>query len=595
MNTYQNFIKTLKGTFNMNNLRIQDLLMESFSANQKKIAISEDEKQYTYDQLDSISENIAYDFKDNESRTYVIITKKLISRVLCMISVMKLNGVFMNIDIETPMDRIKLLLDQINYDVILTDDSTILNNDVLKNVVMIDDTKYSSKEVSYNKTWGTLRKTECDDEVYIAFTSGSTGIPKLISGRNTSLAHFIDWQIKQFGITAKNIIGQITSPNSDVFLRDTLMPLSVGAHIAIPPKECKTNPRKLLMWINSFNISLLHISPSYLDFLLSIEESDFCMNTIKYLFIAGEVITGKLLQKWYDVNKVATVVELYGPTEGTLAKMFYKITPEVTKMSFVPLGKPISHTSIRLIDQQGEDVKIGEVGEILISSDYLSLGYKNDISMNCAKFLVDANDRICGYRTGDMAVQCNNGEIRFVGRIDRQVKINGIRIELNEIEFLVENLPNISKSAVVYNKNRGLICYYVANDEVNSNELITHLSKVLPYAGIPKYYVYLNRIPLNRNKKKDYTLLSSEEYINNNIKKQKSSIDSDEVIRTIENVFDIELNPENIELDINSVVDSLVFLMKIVELEESLKLSFSDEVYQSRNFKTLIEQINNCK
>lgn len=588
-------MKTLKGTSNMNNLRIQDLLMESFNVNQKRIAISEDEKQYTYEQLDSISENIAYDFKDNESRTYVIITKKLVNRILCMVSVMKLNSVFMNIDIETPMDRIKVLLNQMDYDVILTDDSTILSNDALKNVVLIDEAKYLSRKVSYDKTWGVLRETECHDEVYIAFTSGSTGIPKLISGRNTSLAHFIDWQIKQFGITADNVIGQITSPNFDVFLRDTLMPLSVGAHIAVPPKECKTNPRKLLMWINSFNISLLHISPSYLDFLLSIEESDFCMNMIKYVFIAGEVITSKLLQKWYDVNKVSTVVGLYGPAEGTLAKMFYEITPEAAKMPFVPLGKPISHTSIRLIDQQGEEVKTGEVGEILIYSDYLSFGYKNDISMNCAKFLVDENGRVYGYRTGDMAVQCDNGELRFTGRIDRQVKINGIRFELNEIEYHIEKFPNISKSAVVYNKNRGVICYYTAEDEVNSNELITHLSKVLPYAVIPKYYVYLNSIPLNINKKKDYTLLSSEEYINNNIKKQKSSIDSSEVIMAIENVFDIELNPENMQLDINSVVDSLVFLMRIMELEEALQLSLSDEVYQSRDFKTLIERINNCK
>ncbi|NIO83812.1 MAG: AMP-binding protein, partial [Candidatus Aminicenantes bacterium] len=225
-------------------------------------------------------------------------------------------------------------------------------------------------------------------QIYIYFTSGTTGIPRAIIGKNKSLMHFINWEIQRFQVTGKYKFSQLTNPGFDVFMRDIFVPLCAGGTICIPGDEIYSLPHQMVQWIDTRGIQLIHIVPSLFKVLTLGNPGEYHFQGLKYMLLAGEKINPHDLEKWYRIfaHRVQ-LVNIYGPTETTLAKLYYFIKPGDVQRNRIPIGKPISGTRAIILDQHMNICHPGMVGEIYIRTPYITFGYCNDPELTRQQFL----------------------------------------------------------------------------------------------------------------------------------------------------------------------------------------------------------------
>jgi len=358
-----------------------------------------------------------------------------------------------------------------------------------------------------------------DDGCYILFTSGSTGTPKAIEGIHKSLSHFAHWEVKEFGLDSSTRIGQLAPISFDVSLRDIFTPLLAGGVLSIPKPQVKEEITSLIQWIKASQISIIHIVPSLFRLIVQevlenprLEES---IRSLHYVLLAGEALYYKDVRDWVKIGRNGQLVNLYGPSETTLAKLFYRIQPDDINSEAnmaVPLGNPISNTMVLILKDQ-HLCEVDEIGEIHIKTPFMTKGYLNDQALTKEKFIQnplhnDYPDII--YKTGDYGRYLTNGCIAFAGRKDRQVKITGQRVELLEIESLLLDYPGIKQTAVTVveqNNNLALAGYYTEDNALDPENLKSYLRKSLPQYMIPTYFVKLAALPLNLNGKINYRAL----------------------------------------------------------------------------------------
>jgi amino acid adenylation domain-containing protein len=364
-----------------------------------------------------------------------------------------------------------------------------------------------------------------EDKIYIYFTSGTTGEPRAVLGKNKSLLHFIDWEISAFGIDETFRFSQFTTPGFDVFLRDIFVPLSAGATICIPEsKEIIIDGRQLTAWLNEKAINLSHCVPSL--FRLIHTGNDLGKDHFKYLkyvLLAGEKIIPGELKNWYRIfGSRIQLVNVYGPTETTLAKLFYLIQPSDTEREIMPVGKPIKGARVIILDEKMEICDELIAGELYIRTPYRSFGYYNDPQLNKGRFIqnpFNQNPDDIIYKTGDLARLLPDGNIELLGRIDRQVKIRGMRVELEEIESVMVKHPSIKEAVVIKHEMSNHITLLLAGitlveSETNREQETSiieqvkdHLARHLPDYMIPAQINVLETIPRKPNGKVDYNEL----------------------------------------------------------------------------------------
>ena len=215
-----------------------------------------------------------------------------------------------------------------------------------------------------------------DAMCYIYFTSGSTGVPKAIAGRYKSLGHFIRWEIDTFALTEGCRVSQLINFSFDPFLRDVFVPLCCGGVICAPPSQYDAwDPPALVAFLRKSRVNLVHCLPLVLRGLLR-EASPSALPSLKYVLSAGEPLFPSDARRWFEAfPDGARLVNLYGPTETTMAKFFHVVTREDARAERVPVGLPIDSTEALVLDEAGAPCPPGTVGEICIRTPYASLGY----------------------------------------------------------------------------------------------------------------------------------------------------------------------------------------------------------------------------
>jgi tyrocidine synthetase-3 len=357
-----------------------------------------------------------------------------------------------------------------------------------------------------------------DDSNYLIFTSGSTGVPKAILGSHKGLSHFIHWEITEFGIGNGHRVSQLAPVSFDVSLRDIFVPLLSGATLCIPGSEIRKNPNLLMPWILESGITLCHIVPSVFRLITrELEDNSFWRqktHTLQYILLAGEALFGKDVNAWRAVaGSKAELVNIYGPSETTLAKIFNRIGSDIDEDKILPLGIPLPNTAV-LIVRNGRLCEPGEIGELYIKTPFRSHGYYKAPELQNQSFVQnplhnDFSDIV--YKTGDLGKYQNDHHIVFVGRLDNQVKIRGNRVEVSEVEQAVLNFPGIKQCVinpvVNHEGETSLAAYYLKADDVSVETLREHLKMLLPEYMVPSYYVLLDSFTLNLNGKIDRKLL----------------------------------------------------------------------------------------
>lgn len=494
----------------------------------EKIAIEYGTQKISYFNLECKAMEIARFFqkKIKEQSNVITFLDRSPSLIYSLLGIIQAGMVFVPIEPSFPLNRIKTMLTTVGTRWVISE-SNYLNKlnqamielDYFLNVLLINPLTYGIPEFSHLKIYPLEYPSETNNlkidfspkrYAYIYFTSGSTGTPKGVLGRHRSLTHFIDWETKEFGVTKDFKVSQLTIQSFDPFLRDVFLPLCSGATLCIPEsQEVILNASKLIQWIEESQITLIHMVPSLFKIMISNIRNENNFQNLKYILLAGELLRGNDIKPFFELfDEKIRLINLYGPTETTLAKFCYWIPKNDQNKPIIPVGKPIDNTEAIILDPHLERCPIGVIGEVYIRTPFISSGYYQDPDSTRKLFIKNPftenpNDII--YKTGDLGVMLPDGNMIVNGRVDHQVKIRGIRIELGEIENQLLNHADVKEAVVIVSENskgiKYLMAYIVSHKDIDTTELKEFLLKSLPNYMIPTFVVRIEKMPLNANGK----------------------------------------------------------------------------------------------
>ncbi|WP_162501576.1 alpha/beta fold hydrolase, partial [Methylobacterium crusticola] len=354
---------------------------------------------------------------------------------------------------------------------------------------------------------------------YLFFTSGSTGTPKAVLGSHGGLAHFLAWQRETFGVGAGDRCAQLTGLSFDVVLRDVFLPLVSGATLVLPPAGTATAEAGIPDWLERQGITRLHTVPSVAEAWLA-GAPRASLPALRHAFFAGEPLAASLVARWRRAFPGAgAVVNLYGPTETTLAKCHYVVPPDPCP-GIQPLGAPLPQSQVLVLGPAGRPCGLFEPGEIAVRTPFRSLGYWDDPEETARRFVAnpwgdDPDDRL--YLTGDRGVIGADGLVRFLGRLDDQVKVRGVRVEPAEVAAALRAAPGVGACAVLAREDAAgvarLAAYVVPEPGAapSARALREHLRLHLPAPMIPEAFAFLDALPLSANQKLDRARLPAPE------------------------------------------------------------------------------------
>ncbi len=362
------------------------------------------------------------------------------------------------------------------------------------------------------------------DLAYLIYTSGSTGKPKGVAVEHHSVINRLSWMQRRYPLGPSDVILQKTPSSFDVSVWELFWWGLAGARVALLRPGGEKDPSDILGAIGDFGVTVLHFVPSMLTPLLDLLESDaslvFRAAGLRIAFCSGEALLPHQVSRWNRTfaglgAHAPRLVNLYGPTEATVDVSYYDCpTDPELPITRVPLGRPIDNTRLYVLGAGDQPQPVGVPGELCVAGAGVARGYHNRPELSAEKFVADPfhpGERM--YRTGDLARWLAHGELEYLGRIDRQVKIRGNRVELGEVENALAMLPGISAAAVIdlHSAHRGryLAAYCVPQDVFDPAALRAGLAKTLPAFMIPAEYIAVAAIPLTPSGKTDRSALTA--------------------------------------------------------------------------------------
>ncbi|WP_018416510.1 non-ribosomal peptide synthetase [Teredinibacter turnerae] len=417
-------------------------------------------------------------------------------------AIQKAGAAYLPIDIQLPADRVSYMLRQASCKLLL-------------NSVELPTGLEFSGQILAESEFGSIAQTQPTDTVavtrdpdataYIIFTSGSTGRPKGVANSHRGVANRLLWMQETFHLGTEQIALFKTPYNFDVSVWEIFWPLQTGATLAIAAADSHLDPYSIAEQIKQFQANLVHFVPAMLSALLAAKVDG--LPSVKTVICSGEELKQEHQQQFYAQFKTATLYNLYGPTEAAIDVSCWTCTPTFAG-HVLPIGKPVANTQLHIVDEQMRPVPVGVMGELLIAGVQVAQGYVGAENLTAERFIANPFGKGRVYRTGDFARWNSAGEIEFLGRKDFQVKINGLRIELAEIENVMMSFSGIELAVVTTldtGNSTALVAHYTCASGVTVQEadLIAYLSGKLPAYEIPRYFQQLAAFSLTSSGKVD--------------------------------------------------------------------------------------------
>ena len=416
---------------------------------------------------------------------------------------------YVQLNPEFPESRMKQIQDVLDAPFIVT------NNDHLETaekiapkdrILLVDDLIASSEDP---EILSAIRERAVDtDPLYANFTSGSTGVPKGVVVGHRSVLDFIEVFAPMFGITESDVIANQAPFDFDVSVKDIYSALKTGATLVIVPKRLFSQPVALLDFLCEHNITTMIWAVSALCLITTCHGLDYkTPETVRRVLFSGEVMPIKHLRDWMAHLPDAEFVNLYGPTEITCNCTYHRIDRSRDYSDGIPIGLPFPNEHVFLLDAENKEITEPDVtGEICVRGSALALGYFRNPGQTASAFPDDPLNNCYPekiYRTGDLGRYAADGEeLYFCGRKDFQIKYMGHRIEIEEIERAISEVPGINRCCVIFNEEKQrLYGFYVG--AMDKKELHAELSKTLPVYFIPGILKQIDEFPLNKNGKID--------------------------------------------------------------------------------------------
>lgn len=569
---------------------LYEYFISSAEKNKNKTAITHGKNNISYGKLQYFLKKTVSFCNSLEGDYIGVFGNKSIEYICLMLGIISSGKTFIPIEPNLNSKKVDEIITKTNLKTIIT-----LNKEVIIDSQNIKKVNYSFDILdSYDCCeQNFFRKISFDKPAYIYFTSGSTGEPKGIMGKQNSLVHFINWQREKFNITNLDRFGQLVNVGFDVFLRDTLTPLISGAEIIIPNEVNNMSSEYLKKFLSDYEINIIHTVPSLARNWL--QNNPDGLSHLNIIFFAGEPLNYEIVKNIRrNPSFNGEIINLYGPSETTLAKSHYIVPQKNVYKGIQPIGRPIDDTQLLILKNKNKLCGIFEVGEIAIRTPFTSFGYIDGKTFIRNPFTESNDDKI--FMTGDYGRYNIDGIVEILGRKDDQIKINGVKVNRREIESILLKNGNISQAYVTnqfVNQKNVLIAYVVANDSFSEDNIRNFCKNYISPNFIPNRFIQLNKLPTNSNGKVDIALLPTyEEKI-----KVEEKLNKDEkiLVKLVGNLVEAEkvmLDDDFFDLGGHSLL--VVQLINKIEVSFDVKLTFK-EIYKNSSIREIAYIISSKK
>ena len=479
---------------------IYSLFARAAQAHINEPAIIENSRTLTFGELSNLVDMIAGSFP-KEVKSIGIVMSHRAEMVASMLAAVKCGAMYVPAEPSFPTGRIRYMMEEAQVDFVLTEKEYENKLDGLP--VRLTDCEICGLEMPASK---------CDKiqnpgaPAYVLYTSGTTGRPKGVCVTNRNVCHYVQAFAHEFHAAPGDIMLQNSVCSFDIFVEEVFASLLNGAALAIPSEEDKENLLSLMAFVDRHHVTMLSGFP-YL--LAEMNHLPKIPASLRLLISGGDVLRGVYVDNLLDP---AEVYNTYGPSETTVCASYYRCNGgTVLEDGTYPIGCPVKGAEIRVLDGSGAEVPKGEVGEICIYGNGVSLGYIGDHEEENKAFEHLPGGGVM-YRSGDLGYILSSGDIGFLHRKDTQIMIFGKRVEVMEVESRLYQCSGVAQAVVRPFTDEGGLSYMIAyivpaHKDIRVSDIRKELAENLASFMIPEFIVKMPHIPLNTNGKPDLSQL----------------------------------------------------------------------------------------
>lgn len=479
-------------------------------------AVVFDDQVLSYHELDQLSSRLAMNLVALGVKPEVPVlfaVERSAEMMVGLYAIWKAGGVYVPLDPNLPQSRVDYLLNDCQAPVVLADKKAVdaLDFGSASVVDLQDQVTALFADLDVGDIEPPQIERHAEDLAYILYTSGSTGVPKGVMVEHKALANRIWWMDKAYQLSTDDVVLQKTPLTFDVSLWELTWPFLKGASLVVAKPEGHKEPDYLEQLIIDRGVTTLHFVPSMLSAMLAFGKWPVS-GRLRQAFCSGEALSVSQQQAFFSTGTKAKLHNLYGPTEAAIDVSYWQCIDDAGQLT-VPIGKPIDNIRLYVLDAECQPVPRGVVGELHIAGVGLARGYLNLPEQTASTFISDpfiGGGKQRMYKTGDLVRMRPDGNIEYIGRRDNQVKLNGQRIELGEVESQLLSHDSVSEAVVVVANNQ-LVAWLVLEHEVNdlTSDLQRYLRFRLPQAMIPALFMSLDKMPVTSSGKADRKTLAA--------------------------------------------------------------------------------------
>ncbi|WP_027438224.1 amino acid adenylation domain-containing protein [Lachnospira multipara] len=475
---------------------VMEIFKEEVRRDERAVAVFDEERSLTRKELFALTKTIEAKLDKNLKRVGIIMDHS-VEMIGAIFASLDLGAAYIPAEPTFPKERIRYMMEEAGVEIIITNSAYKELLPEFKKLIIDagEEIRPDYLELDFNE------EEEVDIKLaYILYTSGTTGKPKGVSVTHDNLRHYIRAFRNEFNPSKGDIMLQHSVCSFDIFVEEVFTSIMSGATLAIPTKETKEDITKLINFIDKNKVTMLSSFPYLLQ-----ELNDRELPESLRLLISG----GDVIRATYVTNLLGKVeiYNTYGPSETTVCASYCRCSMEnVLEDGTFPVGKPVLGTRIKIMDEMGREVPKGEIGEICIFGDGVSIGYMGDRAKENESFVNTADGRM--YKSGDLGYILPDGNIAFLHRKDTQIMILGKRVEVSEVENVLLKSDMVRQAYVAAKTDANNLSYMVAyivkeDKETKLTDIIAYLKDYLTDFMIPDFFVELRDLPLNSNGKVD--------------------------------------------------------------------------------------------
>ncbi len=501
---------------------LHELFEEQVARTPDAIAVRYGDSTVTFAELNRRANQLAHWLQASGVGPEVLVgifMERSVEMIVAMVAIIKAGGAYLPLDLDYPAERLSFMLEDGKVPVLLTQAALADKLPLSDTVVLRIDADWG-QVAAYPET-APVVDVNPGNLAYVIYTSGSTGRPKGVAIPQRAIARLV-FNTNYIDLKPSDRIAQASNASFDAATFEIWGALLRGATLVGVSKEVALSARDFVAFLRNERINVLFLTTALFNHIAAEVPDGF--KTLGHVLFGGEAVDPRWVRHVLKHGPPERLLHVYGPTESTTFASWYPVREVPEDAKTVPIGRPLSNTTIYVVDRKFQLVPVGVAGELVIGGDGLAVNYLHRPDLTAEKFVPNPFATGCVlhecsrlYRTGDLVRLLPDGSIEFLGRIDHQVKIRGFRIELGEIEVALSNHPALKQVFIMVREDspgdRRIVAYIVPKDgqKPTISELRAYLKERLPEFMVPAAFVFMDALPLNPNGKVDRKALPAPE------------------------------------------------------------------------------------